>query len=231
MDNSIASIEGNFTNYSVGNEFFSDDFAVLDVNSNASIIFDTEDLPSGNYDIAAWWPTSEGNSYETKFEITSGSNYTEVTKTQKVNGGQWNYLTSIELNETGTISIRMNSNSTGLVVADAFRLIYSGPITSIKGNNIPADFVLYQNYPNPFNPTTTIQYIIPNVDSDFNSSNKVSLIVFDILGKEVKTLVSEHQSSGSYKVIFNASNLASGPYFYRLQVGKNVETKKMILIK
>ena len=81
-----------------------------------------------------------------------------------------------------------------------------------------------QNYPNPFNPTTTIQYVI-------SSEQFVSLKIYDILGKEVATLVNSRKAIGNYKVNFNASNLTSGVYFYRIQAGNFTETKKFILLK
>ncbi len=90
--------------------------------------------------------------------------------------------------------------------------------------NTPNSFTLYQNYPNPFNPATTIKYSIPN-------SNMVSIKVFDILGKEVTTLVNEQQNSGIHEVTFNAENLSSGTYFYQLKCGEFTETKKFLLIK
>jgi hypothetical protein len=91
-------------------------------------------------------------------------------------------------------------------------------------NAIALDFVLEQNYPNPFNPVTTIKYSIPEV-------SKVSLALFNLLGEEVATLVNEGKSAGNYIVEFNAVNLPSGIYFYRLQAGDYIETKKMMLMK
>ena len=235
MDNKSAMFAGESpTIYSVSNEYYGDDFAALESNTVSNAVFESENLPSGHYDVAGWWPTSEANSFETVFEITSGANYYEDTKTQKTNGGQWNYLTTVALNSEGKISIKMSSNSSGLVVADAFRLIYTGPITDIKEDNVPLTFVLYQNYPNPFNPATTIRYSVPN-NHDFSFSNVVSLNVYDILGKKVITLVNEEQFAGEYEVTFNSrslnKNLASGTYFYRLQIGDNVQIKKMMLMK
>jgi hypothetical protein len=90
-------------------------------------------------------------------------------------------------------------------------------------------FTLQQNYPNPFNPSTVIKYSIPaNVKSEMSN---VKIVVFDILGREVATLVNENQKAGNYEVTFNAKNLTSGIYFYRLQSGSFVESKKMILVK
>jgi hypothetical protein len=97
-------------------------------------------------------------------------------------------------------------------------------IKSEETEKIPASFSLEQNFPNPFNPSTTIQYSLP-------FSEKVSLKIFNLLGEEVKTLVDEYREAGKHSVQFNANNLASGIYFYKLQAGNFVETKKMILLR
>jgi hypothetical protein len=81
-----------------------------------------------------------------------------------------------------------------------------------------------QNYPNPFNPTTKIQYSLPEVAN-------VKLSVYNSMGQEVIQLVNENQSAGKYIVDFNAQNLQSGVYLYRLQTSKFVDTKKMLLLK
>ena len=94
----------------------------------------------------------------------------------------------------------------------------------------PNSFELSQNYPNPFNPTTTISYSIPDVASDFSLSN-VQLKIYDVLGKEVATLVNKQQNPGNYEVKFDASRLTSGIYFYQLKTGSFIQTKKMILMK
>jgi len=88
----------------------------------------------------------------------------------------------------------------------------------------PKTFLLEQNYPNPFNPSTTIRYQLP-------VASEVKLEVYDVLGKKIATLVNERQSAGAYQVVWNASGLSSGTYFYRLQAGTFVETKKMIMVK
>jgi len=98
-------------------------------------------------------------------------------------------------------------------------------IVSIKNNpEVISNFKLYQNYPNPFNPNTEIRY-------DIGDKNFVTLIVYDILGREIETLVSKEQLSGSYKINFNAKNLTTGIYYYRLQCGNYIESKKMLLLK
>lgn len=96
--------------------------------------------------------------------------------------------------------------------------------TESSGNNISYDYNLAQNYPNPFNPTTTIEYSI-------RSTGLVTLKVYDMLGMEVASLVNENKEAGSYSVEFNASNLPSGIYVYKLTAGKFVSTKKLLLLK
>ena len=91
-------------------------------------------------------------------------------------------------------------------------------------SNIPEKYELFQNYPNPFNPSTTIQYQIPQ-------SGLVTIKVYDVLGKEEKTLVNQYQNMGIHEVNFNSSNLSSGVYFYQLRAGDFLSTKKMILLK
>ena len=96
-------------------------------------------------------------------------------------------------------------------------------INDIK-NQIPKSFKLEQNYPNPFNPTTTISYLIPK-------ASFVTLTIYDVLGKEVKTLVNKFQSVGKYNVTFNASNLSSGVYIYSIKAGNFSVSKKLVLMK
>lgn len=93
-----------------------------------------------------------------------------------------------------------------------------------RETELPDDFVLYQNYPNPFNPSTTISFIIP-------TATFTSLKVHDILGNEVANILYGEKPAGNYSINFDASKLASGVYFYRLQVGTTIKSKKMILIK
>jgi hypothetical protein len=103
------------------------------------------------------------------------------------------------------------------------------PIPSgVNTDNLPSNFALNQNYPNPFNPSTTISYEIPK-------SGSVQLKVYDVLGREIETLVNEEQSAGMHSIIFNSKQankeLSSGIYLYRLKFGSNVLNKKMIFLK
>jgi len=97
-------------------------------------------------------------------------------------------------------------------------------IDCVENNNKIYNYYVSQNYPNPFNPTTTIKYEIPK-------ANFVTIKVFNILGKEVASLVNENKKAGDYNVEFNANKLSSGVYFYRIKAGSFVETKKLILLK
>lgn len=106
-------------------------------------------------------------------------------------------------------------------------LYLQNQFTDVKDHGgllLPAEFNLAQNYPNPFNPTTTIQYSIPK-------SVNVEIKVYDVLGNEVTTLVNVEKPAGVYEVEFNAKNLSSGIYFYKLSAGSFTETKKMILLR
>jgi photosystem II stability/assembly factor-like uncharacterized protein len=103
---------------------------------------------------------------------------------------------------------------------------------SNNNNEIPKEFSLYQNFPNPFNPSTKIRFdVSSNRTLSETKGLNVQLIVYDILGKEVKTLINEQMNPGSYEVDFNASDLPSSVYFYRLVIGSFTQTKKMMLIK
>jgi len=103
-----------------------------------------------------------------------------------------------------------------------FPELYTG--VSENSNAVPSVFSLSQNYPNPFNPTTTIKYSI-------TKSGLVTLKVFNLLGQEVATLVDKAQNAGEHVVDFDASELASGIYIYRIQVGNSSLSKKMILLR
>ena len=99
-------------------------------------------------------------------------------------------------------------------------------ITAIFENHIPAPgrFMLMQNYPNPFNASTTVRFIL-------FEPNDAKITIYDLLGRQVQTLINEYRQAGIHTTIFDATDLSSGVYFYRLQVGEAVETKRMVLLK
>jgi len=106
-----------------------------------------------------------------------------------------------------------------------YKATNGGSVTSIeKPEKEISNYSIQQNYPNPFNPSTIIDYQIPK-------SGLVTLKVYDILGREIATLVNEEKPAGNYKIIFNGTNLTSGIYFYKIQAGNFSSIKKMILIR
>ncbi|MBN8583503.1 MAG: T9SS type A sorting domain-containing protein [Ignavibacteria bacterium] len=123
------------------------------------------------------------------------------------------------------------------------KILKYGDLTGINpiSSEIPIHFSLYQNYPNPFNPSTKIKFQIPLMKGVSGEAGQLvtpgregvftSLRVFDILGREVRSLVNENLNPGIYEADFNAADLPSGVYFYKLQAGEFIDTKKMILIK
>ena len=91
-------------------------------------------------------------------------------------------------------------------------------------SGIPSEYDLAQNYPNPFNPTTTIQYSVPE-------ESPVSIKIYDLTGSEVVNLVEGVKRAGTYRLTFNAENLASGIYFYHMRSGEFISVKKMSILK
>jgi hypothetical protein len=110
----------------------------------------------------------------------------------------------------------------GVYIYDRNEIITN--ISSHASGNIPANYKLFQNYPNPFNPTTTINFSVPK-------PGFVKIKVYDLLGREVSTLVNEDKPAGNYRVQFNAGKLGSGIYFYRMEAGAYSQTKKLLLLK
>jgi len=132
-----------------------------------------------------------------------------------------------DLNGEWIITIEDNNIANNGTLKSWGLVFNKGEITDIEyeGSGItPNDFSLEQNYPNPFNPSTTIRYSIPE-------PGKVTLKVYDILGREVITLRNEEQTTGTYEVKLNANTLSSGVYFYQLRAGSYIQTRKMILLK
>jgi hypothetical protein len=122
-----------------------------------------------------------------------------------------------------TIVISSPANTVQYVLIDNGSRIITG--VGDKNTELVREFSLHQNYPNPFNPQTVISYSLPN-------AGLVTLKVFDVVGREVAVLIQNQTvTAGAHTVVFNASKLSSGMYFYRLSSGQFTETKKMLLIK
>ena len=131
-------------------------------------------------------------------------------------------LADIGADEVSTSPITIKPVTSSDVGPGNLQLIMG--IKSNLGGVPPKNFILEQNYPNPFNPSTKISWRSP-------ASGWQTLKIYDILGREVATLVNEYRSAGKYEVEFNASNLPNGVYFYRIQAGNFIDTKKMILLR
>lgn len=135
-----------------------------------------------------------------------------------------NYLSATEVRPDGSTAYEIQYNDS-LISYRAFRFPWQTTSTAVGTTPItPMQFELKQNYPNPFNPSTTIEYVIPK-------QSFVKLIIFDMLGREVSTLVREKKEAGTYSVVWNASPFASGVYFYKLQANDFIQTRKILLIK
>ena len=142
------------------------------------------------------------------------------------NGYSW---TNVGLTQTHISSLAVNDKY--LFAGTESGIIWKRPLsdmipTSVENieNNVPTMFSLEQNYPNPYNPTTTIKYSVPR-------SCFVTIKIYDLLGKEISSIINENKSAGNYSVQYTAGKLANGVYFYRMHAGDFNETKKMLLIK
>ena len=143
-------------------------------------------------------------------------------------------LENLTTGSTYYFVIDQMDNDNNWLRTSPFSFVAGDTTTAVNSfEKVPVNFSLSQNYPNPFNPSTTINYSIPQVIASGakQSDASVKLIIYDLLGGEVATLVNEKQLPGRYSVTFDAAGLSSGIYFYRLTAGKFLETKKMILLK
>lgn len=149
---------------------------------------------------------------------------TEVfSRTIPVTGGwqTWTTVSTIVDIEKGNFKIKLLAEKGGFNL-NWFEFVTISDAES--NNNLPISYSLYQNYPNPFNPSTKIKYSIP-------TAGNVKLKIYDVLGKEVKSLINEYKKAGSYEIEFNSVNLSTGIYFYKMTSGTFTATQKMVLVK
>lgn len=165
------------------------------------------------------------DSGEVDLEIEVQTNAYPITLTWEINpanGIEYSFLSDSGL---GKISQLNNSNNKITFEQNSQgKIKLFGKVNNSSNTQIPQKFELFQNYPNPFNPVTTIKFSI-------SKESQVDLSVFNILGEKVKELKNEFMKPGYYEVNFDATHLASGIYFYRIQADAFVQTKKMILVK
>lgn len=228
LDNADAQIAGNWTPMNDGLKFYGDDYLSSAAGTGGNYVsYSSGGLSPGNYDIYGWWSDNQSNSFNTKFDFITADTTVSMEKTQKLNGGQWNYMTTAELQNPGTILIKVNQSASGKAVADAFRIIYRGPVTSVKEELHPSGFILYQNFPNPFNPSTRIQFLL-------NNGGSVKLQIYNLLGELLATLIDGELNAGLHNFDLNMNelgNISSGIYFYRLTTPGGSVTKKMNFVK
>jgi len=151
-----------------------------------------------------------------------------IGSAQSGSNGSYSIASSSEISSITASKFGYESYSTQIgknSSAQNFNLIQTvTDVDNKKNDNVPSEFSLEQNYPNPFNPTTTINFNLP-------STQNVKLEVYNVIGENVATLVNKSLSAGNHKYEFNATNLNSGLYFYRISAGSFVEVKKMMLLK
>jgi len=201
-------------------------------------------------------PRNPGTNYLELYTMHTGGNYPVIIGTKYAKdfrdstGTTWSF--TIESSKNGTVTLswdksqltgltrkivlvdNVNGRSIDMSTANTYAFTYSSPHSftingtttkvGMDGASLPTVYALMQNYPNPFNPSTKISYQIP-------TKNLVTLKVYDILGREVATLVNAQQNAGQYVATFDGSRLASGVYFYRIQAGTYINTKKLLLLK
>jgi photosystem II stability/assembly factor-like uncharacterized protein len=186
---------------------YTDNWGII---NNAKFVNSSTGFAVGTYDPSLLYPISS-----------------RILKTTN-SGNNW-FIDSLFKKINGLISLYFTDPNTGYVVGSKgiiLKTTTGGNLMGIVpiGTEIPREFSLAQNYPNPFNPVTTIKFNI-------SKESDVKITVFDILGKEVQTLVNESVKAGEYKVSFDSGRFASGVYFYRLEAGDFIDTKKMVVIK
>lgn len=197
---------------------------------NAGVLLNNANMPD------SLTPTTSSLPYHMIISTTSGKfiSVSDLQGDTLQSGASRDHLVRVNtagLDETDTYTaaIRITSsdtlNSVFTVPITLNFTMLSTPTPITEGNStLPKTFALGQNYPNPFNPTTIISYQLP-------TASEVRLELYDVLGRKISTLVNARQPAGYYNFTLNASNLATGIYFYRLQANDFVQTKKMILVK
>ncbi|MBN8571612.1 MAG: T9SS type A sorting domain-containing protein [Ignavibacteria bacterium] len=179
-----------------------------------------------------WSFVSNGNCHFVNFiNYNTGFLYNIYTRqlTSTSNAGlSWNLQLEFALSTPSLKAMGFINSSTGFIAGDN-SLLYKttdGGAVSVHNisNTIPEHYYVSQNYPNPFNPSTKINFSIPK-------SGLVQIKVYDLMGRELQTLLNEFKVTGEYKVDFDGSKLASGVYFYKLITNDFIETKKMMLVK
>ena len=175
---------------------------------------------SGSNEITLSW--KDNSSIEDGFVIERKENpQTNFTVLDTLKGGNEYVDKNAEQTQTYTYRVKAYNDSLESQYSNEASL---NPTGIKEEGEMPAMYSISQNYPNPFNPTTAIKFALPK-------SAVTKIIVYDIIGREIRTLINKELKGGYYEISFDASNLPSGVYFYRIQSGDFIQTKKMILMK
>ena len=246
QNSGISKFDGsNWTNFNINDGLLGNFVTDISEDNNGNIWITLWEKGIAKYDGSSWTSFNKSNSgiqTDDARHIACDNNNAVWIGTSdsgliKYDGNNWttfnndnspltrNFITDVTIDDNNNkwIGVNGDANYPGLFVYNE-----NGVVVDVKYNankmEVPTQFALSQNYPNPFNPSTTINYSLPE-------SGNVTLKIFDILGQEVATLVNKKQIQGNYEVKFNAGELSSGIYFYRLKTDNFSKTNKMMLLK
>lgn len=206
-----------------------------DIGGNSLLEINNQPYPEDELIIPLYFESTEAGSHQLKLGTMNVPEGWEISlidhSTEQVIGLEEPFFFNqpIKKNklsqvEPGALLNPVLKAKTGRTTQYSLLVKLSGSTGNEPGSNLPETFALDQNYPNPFNPSTVIRYQLP-------VNSEVSLKVFDVLGREVASLIDGRMEAGYHQITFNARDLASGMYIYRLQTGNTVITKKLTLIK
>jgi hypothetical protein len=204
---------------------YGNDYYVIPPNSNAYGEWTFIPPFSGMVKVYAFWSAHPNRSMNAPYSIFwTGGTPILLLFNQRENGGRWNLLGEFNLIRNESVKVRLSSASDGYCIADAIKFYRNTTIIECI-ENFSMDFILYQNFPNPFNSSTNISFSL-------NESGYTTLKVYDILGREIRTLIEENlEGNYIYNYTFNFNNLVSGIYLLKLQQKDKIKTIKMVLMK
>lgn len=239
VDNEDAIVQGNW-NLSTSNSFwnyYGESFLYIMPNDlNHYVEWSSPQLNSGKYLVYAMWQDLATSATDAEYQITSSNYFRSRKVNQQQNGGVWNLLDTVSLTNPDQIKVRLLSKGNGTLTADAIRIVYLESISGVESNiSLIDDFQLLQNFPNPFNSSTKIRFRIITDQKNSQQRERVTLKIYDVLGREITTLKDEFVSSGTFDVEFNPEqvdkSLSSGIYFAKITFKQKSKTIKMVYMK